>query len=243
MVQIKKKIFLLRCFFIFFLLFSIIQLKAQDKEIIKRPPVDKKPLTLQWEDSQHRHLDKISLIFKKDTVELITNTFSYQTDKAVRLGKFQAYMNSDLLFLKAQIENYYSYLKDTVLVSTLLEDSGIQLSPIPNMPVLSINGEEIPNGHPYYKPASDIIYKIWEKKWFCVECATYKKTKKFIIRTTRQLKSNVKKKTEGKKTKKNKVKKWWKINKQKFTKESLNCIPTGKKKIECIDSLFGAFEI
>ena len=232
------KIFLLRCLFIFFSLFLTAQLKAQDKGTTNSLPSSKVPLVLQWEAPQHRHLDKISLTFKEDTAELTTNTFSYQIGKSVRLGRFQAHMNSDLLFLKTQIENYYLYLKNTILVSALFEGSGIQLSPTSNMPVLYINGEEIPNGHPYYKPASNIIYKIWERKWLCVECATYKKTKKFIIRTTKQLSPNIKSKKNQ-----NKVKKRWKTNKQNFTKKSLNCVPTGKKTIECIDSLFGIFEI
>ncbi|MDE0118654.1 MAG: hypothetical protein OXM55_01440 [Bdellovibrionales bacterium] len=146
-------------------------------------------------------------------------------------------MNSDLLFLKSQVESYYLYLKNTILISNLFKGLNIQLSSTPSTPVLHVNKKEIPNGHPYYKPASEIIYKIWNIKWFCVECAIYKKNRKFIIRTTKQLRSN---KKAGNKTK---LKKQWKTNRQKFIKKSLNCISVGKKKVECIDSLFGIFEI
>ena len=232
---------LLRYFCIFFFLTVQLKSQAQNKGAIKGLPVavDQSPLTLKWASPQHRHLDKISLTFKEDTVELTTNTFSYQKGKVVRLGRFQAYTDSDLLFLKYEVESYYFYLKNTVSGSDLFSGLKIKLSSTPDMPILRINEEEIPNNHLFYKPVSKIIHRIWDKKWLCVECAVYKKTRKFIIRTTKQLKLNLKEEV-GNKTNQNKK---WRTNKQKFKRESLNCIPTGKKKVECIDSIFGAFEI
>ncbi|MDE0118655.1 MAG: hypothetical protein OXM55_01445 [Bdellovibrionales bacterium] len=68
-----------------FILLLSISLKAQTqvKGAIKNLTDDETPLVLQWEASQHRHLNKFSLLFKENNVELTTNTSSYQINKVI----------------------------------------------------------------------------------------------------------------------------------------------------------------
>ena len=101
------------------------------------------------------------------------------------------------------------------------------------------NEEEIKHGQASFKAIANIIYKIWEYKWTCRECALYRKKKGFIVRTVKRIKS------ESKSGTKDKVKKrrQWEKNKQKFPTKVLNCIPKEKDNVECIDPQFGIFEI
>ena len=204
---------------------------------------DKTPLVLQWEVSHPRNTDQISLIFRKDTVELVTNTSSYQKDKKVHLGQFESSLTLELKDLKEQIGHYYNRLKKTVPMSSLIKDSRIRPTVDPHTPVLRISEEEIQTGHPYFEPLASIIYQVWEREWLCVECATYKKKHKSIVRTVKKLKSNLKETMDQEKVQSKSSKNQWEKSKRSFSKKLLNCVPKGKKKIECIDPKFGIFEI
>lgn len=203
---------------------------------------DKKPLVLQWEVSHPRNTDQISLIFKQKTVELVTNTSSYQNGRIARLGRFESPLNSKLKTIKEEVKRYYVQLRKTVPVSSLIKDPRFQEATRadPHAPVLHINKEEIDNKHAYFKPLANIIYKIWEHNWTCRECALYKKEKKIIVRTVKRRSLQSKTAT---KEKKSKGKKQGEISKQRIPGKLFNCIPKGKNKVECVDPQFGIFEI
>lgn len=233
---LRKGLFIF-CFFLIPTAYS----EVQDTE--RTGSSFKKPLVLQWEVSHARNTDQISLIFRQDTVELVTNTSSYQKGKAVRLGRFKSSMDPKLEEWKGQIELFYEQLRKTVPMSTLIKDPRVQPKVTPHAPVLRIGEEEIQGEHPYFKPLARIIYQVWERDWICVECAIYMKKKKSITRTVRVLKPALKGKTAGKKKNQSKAKEQWKVTKQKFAKRLLNCIPKGKQRTECVDPQFGIFEI
>lgn len=197
-----------------------------------------KPLVLQWEVSHPRNTDQISLIFKQNHVELVTNTPSYQKGRRVRLGHFKTTITPELQFLKEQVKQYYIQLKKNIPISSLIvKDSRILPQVNPHAPVLRINDKKIHRKNPYFKLAAKIIYQAWDHKWMCVHCASYKKKKSTIVRTVRKLKSGLKKQV-GKK-----MKKQWVEIQYSFVKKIMNCVPKGKKKEECVDPQFGIFEI
>ena len=144
-----------------------------------------KPLTLQWEVSHSRNTDQISLIFRTNKVELITNTSAYQKGltrlgswssiKILRLGRFQTGLSPELKIIKNQVEQYYTNLKTTVPVADLIKDPRFKSSPDPHAPILRINEETVPAGHSYFKALKAIIHKVYEHKWTCLECAEYRK--------------------------------------------------------------------
>ena len=214
--------------------------KAEERKVVSTS--EKKPLVLQWEVSHSRNRDQISLIFRQKYVELVTNTSSYQKGKITRLGRFKSPLNSELKTLRDQIKWYYVQLRKTVPVSSLIKDSRFQATVRdPHAPVLRINEEEVKDGQTYFKPLANIIYKVWEHKWTCIECASYKQQKEFIIRTMKKmnLRSTTVVKTKGS----DKTQKQWKTSKQKLPKKLLNCVPKGKSRVECVDPQFGIFEI
>ena len=228
---------------VIFLINPVLFSFAQAKEEKQVPFSDKRPLTLQWEVSHPRNTDQISLIFRQDIVELVTNTSSYQKGKTAQLGRFETPLNAELKALKAQLEWYYMQLKKTVPLSSLIKDSRFRPIVDPHAPVLYINEEKVQNSEaPYFKSLASIIYKVWERRWVCIECAFYKKKRKSIIRTVKRLKKDSNRETavvQGR----SKVRKKWETRRQKFSKKLLDCIPKGKNKVECIDPQFGIFEI
>ena len=227
---------------LWFFLTPVAYSKASVKEQTAPSPTGKPPLVLQWEVSHPRNTDQISLIFKQKTVELVTNTSSYQKNKIVRLGQFESPLNLELKNLKEQVERYYVRLKKTVPISHIIKDPRVRPSIDPHVPVLRINEEEVHNEHPYFKPLASIIYQVWNRQWLCVECAIYKKKRKSIVRTVRKLK-NLKGMTDKEKAKDTIPKSQWEEKKQSFPKKLLNCVLKGNKKVECIDPQFGIFEI
>ena len=224
-------------FFFNSILFSFVN--AETGKVVST--FDKKPLVLQWEVSHLRNIDQISLIFKQKSVELVTNTSSYQKGQIVRLGRFESPLNSQLRTLKEQINRYYIHLKDTVPLSSLIKDSRFKPTTDPHTPVLRINEEIINHREAYFKPLSKLIYSVWNHKWTCVDCVLYEKQKKSIVRTVKRVKLGLKREVTDKEH--NKAKKQWETNKQIFSKKQMNCVPKGKVKVECIDPQFGIFEI
>ncbi len=202
------------------------------------------PLILQYEVSHSRNRDQISLIFRENKVELVTNTSSYQERKNVKLGRFQSPLTAKLKTLKKQIAQYYVQMQKTMPLSALIKDPRFQSEFNPHAPILRINEEEINNNHPYFDSLFSIIYKIWEQKWICVECATYKKGKNKILRISKRSISNLNNKSSAAKTKgSKKIKDSQKIEKKTFSKKQLNCYPKENDKVECVDLQFGIFEI
>ena len=203
-------------------------------------PSKKNTLILQWRVSHPRNRDQIFLIFKGKSVKLISNTSSYQEDQAVRLGSFRFPMNSKMKNLKKRLNRYYIQLRKTVSVFSLIKDSRFQTSVDPHAPILYLNKEEIQSEQTYFKPLANVIYKVWETQWTCVECALYKRKKKSILRIVKKLKSN---KTLKKQKISNKKIKKWETKRKVFSRDQLDCVSKGKEKIECVDPQFGIFEI
>ena len=203
--------------------------KAETKKTISSS--NNKPLVLQWEVSHSRNTDQISLIFRQRSVELVTNTSSYQKDgKIVRLGRFESPLNARLKELKEQVRRYYIQLRKTVPMSSLIKDSRFKSPVDPHAPVLHINEEKIKYGQVYFKPLANIIYKVWGHQWTCVECAVYEKKEKSIVRTVKRIKSESKSEPASKIKKTAKVKKQWEKSKQRFSRKLLDCVPKGKKR-------------
>lgn len=204
-----------------------------------------RPLILQWEVSHSRNTDQISLIFRQNTLELVTNTSIYQTprEKTITLGYFQSPMNPQLKKIKKDIETSYNYLKQTVPVLSLIKDSRLQIPFNPHAPVMRINEEEISSRDSRFKTLTSIISRIWKQDWICIDCAIYKKKKKSIIRTVKKLKSPETLSHFNKIKKNSKNKNQWETKTKKFSRNSLNCIPQGKRSWECIDPKFGIFEM
>ena len=199
---------------------------------------NKKPIVLQWQVSHSRNTDQISLIFRQDSVELVTNTSNYQKGKIIRLGWFKTSMNPELKLIREQIKGYYTQLKDIVPISSIIiKDLRIQARVDPHAPVLHINEQKIHNRHPFFNRVAKIIHEAWKIKWTCIECATYEKKKKNIIRITKKLQLEL----QNKQGRKEKIR--WEETKQTLVKKILNCIPKEKRKEECIDPQFGVFEI
>lgn len=233
-----KRYFLVFCFFLIPPAYS----KTQDIKQTNSP--SKKPLVLQWQVSHTRNTDQISLIFREETVELVTNTSSYQKSKEVRLGWFSSPMDSQLEELKEQIQSFYDQLRKTVPLSTIIKDSRVKPQVEPHAPILRINEEQIQREHPFFKPMANIIRQVWAREWTCLECATYTKKRQHITRTVKKLKpDDLTGKTTDSEKKTGKSKKQWKVTKRRFTKKLFNCLPKGKNKVECIDPQFGIFKI
>ena len=217
-----------------FILFPFVNAETGGENISSS---DNKSLILQWEVSHPRNTDQISLIFRQKSVELVTNTSSYQKGSVARLGRFESPLNSELKKLKEQVNRYYAHLKKTIPLSSLIKDVRFKPSVDPHVPVLYINEEEIKNGQAYFKPLANIIYTVWEHKWTCVECASYKKKKTSIVRTVKRKKSGSENET-GVETKRK-----LRTSKQRFSRKLLDCTPTGKNEVECVDPQFSIFEI
>ena len=223
----------LLCILFCFLAFAFSSFaKAKTEERILSPS-DKKPLVLLWMVSHPRNTDQIGLIFRKKSVELITNTSSYQEGRMARLGRFKSPLTPELKDLKAKVNRYYNQAKRTVPLSSLFKDSRLPAGMIddPHAPILFINKERIDYQHDYFKPLSSIIYKIWKHKWLCMKCAIYTQEKESVLRV-------VKARSKGKKRKQLK-----KTSEQRIPKKLLDCSPRGKRKVECVDPQFGIFKI
>ena len=192
-------------------------------------------MVLQWTVSHLRNTDQISLIFKQGSVEMVTNTSSWQKDSPL-LGRFSSRYTDHLTALKEQVGEYYTEWTNTVPVSSLINIEGFPIKEIdPHAPVLSLAGEAVPKNHPYFEPLSNIIYSIWENKWSCIECASYQKKRNSIVRTVTSstLPEGRRKTPTTKKVRKT------------FSKAQLECIPKeeGQDDIECVDPEFGIFEL
>jgi len=198
------------------------------KEAFAKP----KPLILQWEISHSRNTDQISLIFRQKTVELVTNTSSWQKKQHnPRLGRFGSDMTPELKSIKQRVQRSYTRLQQVVPLLPLIGDSRLRPSPSPHAHVLKINGKRIGEGHPYFEPLANIIRQIWQNEWICLECVAYKREENKILRTSQGIGMGSGRKTVGG------------IQKKTFSKKELDCVPKAKRKMECVDSRFGIFEI
>ena len=187
-------------------------------------------LVLQVEALGFRNKDLISLTFRKNTVELITNTSGpVNKNKSVRLGKFTKPLNTDLQFLKRRLQFYHTLVaktKSPVDLSGLIKATGFRsIANTPHQPIIKINGKKLNTNSPYFADLMRVFNEALsdKDKWSCVRCASYKKGKNSIQRVVR---------AKGKKPKN-----------RSFRQRSLECRQLNKTQLECIDKQFGLFRI
>ena len=216
------------CALMFFLIHSTLLSSAKEK--IREPTSDhnKKSLVLQWEVSHFRNTDQISLIFRKDNVELITNISLSKPNESARLGHFNTPMNSQLKILKEEIQQYYIRLKNTTPITSLIQNTRLQTPINPHAPILRINNQEINSEHIYFKYLENILHQQTKgNSWRCIECATYKLLHKEKPKTEIKIQRVMKKER--------------KTITQSFTTEELKCLLKEQNEWECIDPEFGIF--
>ena len=195
--------------------------------------VEAKTLVLQMEVSHSRNRDQTTLIFRKNTVDFVTNSFQVSSSQvpSPRLGRFTAPLNKNLKLFKRKVEAYKKLIvsknKKSPLSKGLKSKRRMASTRSPHTPVIRLGGDdselEIEEGHTYFRPLRDILYQAERQRWTCVSCAEYKRKGETIIRIT-----------------KNKNRK---PISQTFSLQSLQCFPLSQKRIECVDVQFGIFEI
>lgn len=149
---------------------------------------DERPLVLQYQVSHPRNTDQISLIFRQEDVELVVNKDYWQEDAMPRrLGRFRADYNGELSLLKLMVERSHRHFADTVPLLSLLDvpetPSMRERGPDPHAPRLSLGGEEIPSRHRVYEHLFGILESVWDHRWRCLECASYRIEGNSIVRT------------------------------------------------------------
>ena len=228
--------------------------KARESQTPKTPALKKKSakrgtssqdpqvLVLQWEVSHSRNTDQISLIFREEVVEMVTNTSSWQDREPVRLGRFYSPYTRELQNLKAQIHSSHLHRQRSAsLLSMVAQKTGLKTPPHPHRPVLRINGEEWQEGDKNFAPLLRVISSSWSREWKCLECAVYERQNKSIVRTFK--KSSFLQDGEvlippGKKTETHQTR--TKV----FSLKSLGCRSGEEgRPLECVDPQFGIFEL
>lgn len=198
-------------------------------------------VTLLWTVYHHRNQDRIAVILNQSDIQLAVNTSSFQKmNKTTRLGLFQSTITPQLKLFKEQVLHIYNRLQNMAPLSSVIKiNKKFQSQSKFDLyaPIIYINKQKVKQDHFYFKTLENLIYKIWEHKWKCVNCAFYKKGNSFIQRTLYNP-TSVPEQKSGKKPPLQ-----WNKQKKKFSKKQLNCITQGKKKIECVDPNFGIFKI
>ena len=195
------------------------------KHIVKRKV---KPLVLQMQVSHLRNTDQISLIFKEKRLILVTNYYQSVSKQPVQLGQFQIALTPQMRLFKRQIRAYKRLLDKDNPDSKTSENSRA-IASIPHAYQIGITGDgklrTISKKHPYFAPLKRILMEARQNqnRYRCVSCATYYKKNQSIIRVIKK---------RGKPP-----------QRQKFSKEQLQCRQIGKKKLECVDKAYGLFEI
>ena len=149
---------------------------------------DERPLVLQYQVSHPRNTDQVSLIFRQEDVELVVNKDYWQEEAMPRrLGRFRADYNGKLSRLKRRLERYHHRLMSTVPLLSLMDIPDLppmrERRPDPHAPRLSLGGEEIPSRHRVYEDLFGILESVWDHRWRCFECASYRIEGDSIVRT------------------------------------------------------------
>ena len=189
-------------------------------------------LVLQIEISHPRNTDQTSLIFRDKTIDFVTNSFqisSQQKPSKFLLGHFRTTLNNDFKILQKKIvsirNNLISKNKKKSADSKTKKDEPFQL--VPHAPVIHIGGDgnslTIRENDTHFESLRDILFKVRDQNWRCISCAKYEKKGESIVRTAER---------ENQKT-----------TSRTFSRKDLKCVSLNKKRIECIDSQFGIFEL
>ena len=131
-------------------------------------------LGLQVEALGFRNKDVISITFKKNSVELVTNISEpVSRNKSVRLGKFKKPLTTDLQFLKKQLQFYHTLVaktKSPVDLSGLIKATGFRsTASTPHQPVIKLNGKKLNTNSPYFSDLMKIFNDTLSNKnsWSC----------------------------------------------------------------------------
>ena len=185
------------------------------------------PLVLQMDISHPRNVDQTSLIFRKNTVDFVINSFQTSPkNKAqnARLGQFTTSLNKNFKSLQKKIESVKrSFISKNKKRNTKNMEGSIQ----PHTPVIRIGGDgsyiTIRERDTQFESLRNMLRKARDRKWTCVSCAEYKRNGQSIARVVKKKGGKAKSRT--------------------FSRKSLKCISIDKDRIECIDPQFGIFEL
>ena len=194
---------------------------AKPKQAGKQIP----PLTLQWEASHSTGLHQISLIFRKDRVDLFTNTSLWQDARSPRLGHFTSLLNEKWQIERERIGAYLSLLKERPPVNT--KDSLLNgnfpkgvlnlIQKNPHAPIIRLNGYEMREKNSYFPALKGVFPLLWKNQWSCTDCVVYRVHPKKGIKRQRISKSE-------------------NTSKALFSREQMRCYSINKKLLECADT-------
>ena len=212
-----KKIQIFSCIAIAFWIFSL-QCKADtDKQDAE--------LKLQWAIDHPTGYHQVSLIFKKDRVDLFTNTSLWQGTLSPRLGHFTSALNEKWQAERGRIGIYLSLLRERppiddnhFLLKTNLPKGMMELiQESPHTSVVWLNGYGIreEDDDVTFSALEGILSAVWKNKWSCVDCVMYSPHRKGIER--QRIKDG-------------------KINKALFSREQMKCYSIDQKLLECTDT-------
>ena len=222
-------------------------LSASKKSVRKKASAAFKPLVVQQTVSHPRNTDQISLIFREESAEFVTNVFLWPSDgdNPPRLGRFRSSMTRKLHRMKMQAERCRDRLENTVPLLSLIKYPRRRTHD-PHAAVLTVGKEAVHEKHPCFKILSRLLQDARKIITACIECASYKRKGELIERTV----------TGGLGTisSKNLIKSGGKALSRKdllrsqeevkiFSEKDLDCIPKSDGKKECLDPQFGSFKI
>ena len=220
---------------------------ADKKSVRKKASAAFKPLVVQQTVSHPRNTDQISLIFREESAEYVTNVFLWKSDGPPRLGRFRSLMTKKLHRMKRQAERCRDRLENTVPLLSLIKHPRRQ-SHDPHAAVLTVGGEAVHEKHPCFKILSRLLQEAREIITACIECASYKRKGELIERTAKGIFAlnaiglNNRIKSGGKALSPEDLLRSQEEVKT-FSEKELDCIPKSGGKTECLDPQFGSFKI
>lgn len=215
-----KKIQIFSCIAIAFWIFSLQCQADTDKQDSE--------LRLQWAIDHPTGYHQVSFVFKKDRVDLFTNTSLWQGALSPRLGHFTSALNEKWQAERGRIGIYLSLLRERPPMddSRFLLKAGLPkgmmelIQEDPHVPVVRLNGYGIreEDDDITFSALEGILSAVWKSKWSCVDCVIYKPHRGNIER--QRIKDG-------------------KTNKVLFSREQMRCYPINNKLLECTDTYGG----
>ena len=178
-------------------------------------------LTLQWEASQPTGQLQISLVFKKDRVDIFANTSLWQKASSPRLGHLTSGLSEKWQLERERLNVYLSLLKTSNSLSKGKFPEGIEelLMESPHASVVRLNGFEQRREDSYFSALEGVFPVIWKNQWSCIDCVIYKLHPQGIERQ-RLFKSGH----------------TYKTDKTVFSREQMKCYSINQKFLECTDT-------
>lgn len=172
---------------------------------------------------------QVSLVFKKNRVDLFTNTHLWQGELSPRLGHFTSTLNEKWRVERDRISIYLSSLKERppidnsrfLMKANFPEGMKELIQDNPHTPVVWLNGYGVREEEEdvIFSALEGILSLVWKNKWSCVDCVIYKPHRGNIER--QRIKENEK------------------ADKVLFSPEQMKCYPIKNKWLECTDAYGG----